>query len=107
MLSWVTYGVAFWLLARGLGLAGALPVATAAGVFALGYILGLLALFAPGGVGVREVVIIGLLTPTLGAGGAVALSVASRALLTLCEAVAPLGVLLITGKTKGDLGVRT
>ena len=107
MLSWVTYGVAFWLLARGLGLAGALPVATAAGVFALGYILGLLALFAPGGVGVREVVIIGLLTPTLGAGGAVALSVASRALLTLCEAVARLGVLLITGKTKGDLGVRT
>src|SRR5207247_1054901 len=36
LLSWVTYGVAFWLLARGLGLPGALPVARAAGVFALG-----------------------------------------------------------------------
>ena len=107
LLSWMTYGVAFWLLALGLGLPGTLPVATAAGVFALGYILGLLALFAPGGVGVREVVIIGLLTPALGAGGAVALSVASRILLTLTEVAAPLAVLLVTGRTKEDLGVRT
>src|SRR5207248_2631212 len=41
--SWITYGVAFWLLARGLGLPGALPLARAAGVFALGDILCLLA----------------------------------------------------------------
>ena len=105
--SWVTYGLAFWLLARGLGLPSSLPLPTAAGVFALGYILGLLALFVPGGVGVREIVFIGLLAPTLGSGGAVALSVASRVLLTLCEAVAPLGMLLISGRTKEDLGVRT
>ncbi|HYK82122.1 MAG TPA: lysylphosphatidylglycerol synthase domain-containing protein [Gemmatimonadales bacterium] len=104
LLSWVTYGVAFWLLARGLGLPPTLPVATAAGVFALGYILGLLALFAPGGVGVRELVFIGLLTPSLGSGGAVALSVASRVLLTLTEAVGPLGLLLLTGRRKEDAG---
>src|SRR2546427_93034 len=105
--SLLTYGVAFWLLARGLGLPGALPVARAAGVFALGYILGLLALFAPGGVGVREVVLIGLLTPALGGGGAVALSVASRILLTLTEVAAPLGALLITRAAKEDVSVRT
>jgi uncharacterized membrane protein YbhN (UPF0104 family) len=105
--SWLTYGLAFWLLARGLGLQGSLPLSTAAGVFALGYILGLLAVFAPGGVGVRELVFIGLLTPALGGGGAVALSVGSRVLLTLCEAAAPLGVLLITGRAKEDMGVRT
>ena len=107
--SWVTYGVAFWLLVPGLGLTGGghLSLPTAAGVFALGYILGLLALFAPGGVGVRELVFIGLLTPTLGSGGAVALSVGSRVLLTLCEAAAPLGALLVTGRTKEDVGVRT
>jgi len=105
--SWVTYGVAFWLLALGLGLPGTPSVMTATGVFALGYIVGLLALFAPGGVGVRELVFIGLLTPTLGSGGAVALSVGSRVLLTLCEAVAPLGVLLITGQSKEDTGVLT
>jgi len=107
--SWVTYGVAFWLLVPGLGLTGGghLSLPTAAGVFALGYILGLLALFAPGGVVVREVTFIGLLTPALGSGGAVALSVGSRVLLTLAEVAAPLIVLLITGKTKEDAGVRT
>ncbi len=105
--GWLAYGLAFWLLARGLGLPGALPLPAAAGVFALGYILGLLALFAPGGVGVRELVFIGLLTPTLGSGGAVALSVGSRVLLTLCEVAAPLAVLLFTGRNKEDVGVRT
>jgi uncharacterized membrane protein YbhN (UPF0104 family) len=96
IVSWVGHGTAFWLLSRGLGLPGTLPIATALGVFSLGYVLGLLALFAPGGVGVREVVLIGLLTPALGAGGAVALTVASRILLTLTEVAAPLAVLLLT-----------
>lgn len=105
--SWVIHGTAFWLLARGLGLGGGLSLPTAAGVFALGYILGLLALFAPGGVGVREVVLISQLTPALGAGGAVALSIASRLVLTLTEVAAPLGVLLITRRAKEDTGVRT
>ena len=105
--SWVTYGVSFWLLALGLGLPATLSIVTATGVFALGYILGLLALFAPGGVGVREVVFIGLLTPALGSGGAVALTVGSRVLLTLCEVLAPLGVVLITGRSKEDVSVRT
>src|SRR2546422_9349251 len=68
----------------------ALPLTTAIGAFTLGYILGLLALFAPGGVGVRELVLVGLLAPFLGSGGAVAVSVASRVLLTLTEAAAVL-----------------
>ena len=107
LLSWLAYGAAFWLLARGLGLPPGLPAPTAAGVFALGYILGLLALFAPGGVGVRELAFIGLLAPYLGSGGAVTLSVGSRVVLTLCEAAAPLGLLLITGRAKEEPGVRT
>jgi uncharacterized membrane protein YbhN (UPF0104 family) len=91
VLSWGTYGVALWMLARGLlPDALSLPLATAIGAFTLGYILGLLALFAPGGVGVRELVLIGMLAPALGSGGAVALSVASRVLLTLTEAGAAL-----------------
>lgn len=106
LVSWSIHGVAFWVLARGLGLPGALPVTTAVGVFALGYVMGLLALFAPGGVGVREVVLIGLLTPGLGGGGAVALSVASRILLTLTEVVAPLALLVFTRSAKEDLRVR-
>ncbi|HTR20670.1 MAG TPA: lysylphosphatidylglycerol synthase domain-containing protein [Gemmatimonadales bacterium] len=105
--SWLGHGTAFWLLSRGLGLPGTLPVTTAVGVFALGYILGLLALFAPGGVGVREVVLISLLTPMLGGGGAIALSLASRLLLTVTEVAAPLAMLLATRQQKEDVSVRT
>lgn len=107
LLSWMIHGTAFWLLVRGLGLPGTLPLMTAAGVFALGYILGLLALFAPGGVGVREVVLISQLTPSLGAGGAVALSLASRLVLTLTEVGAPLSLLLFNRKSKENGSVRT
>ncbi len=88
VLSWGTYGAALWMLARGLIHDAPLPLPTAIGAFTLGYILGLLALFAPGGVGVRELVLVGLLAPFLGSGGAVAVSVASRVLLTLTEAAA-------------------
>jgi uncharacterized membrane protein YbhN (UPF0104 family) len=100
LLSWCVYGFAFWALARGLGLPPALPPTDAAGVFALGYILGLLALFAPGGIGVREGVFYVLLTPYLGSGGALALSVASRLELTVTEAAAGLGALAL-GRRKG------
>lgn len=88
--AWLGYGAAFWLLARGLVAGVSLPLTTATGIFAVGYMLGWLALFAPGGVGVRELVFIGLLAPSLGGGGALALSVASRLLLTALEAAAAL-----------------
>ena len=102
LLSWCVYGFAFWALGRGLGLSAALPPADAAGVFALGYILGLLALFAPGGIGIREMTFQTLLTPYLGVGGAAALTVASRLELTLTEAAAGLGALVLgRRKTKG------
>ena len=90
--SWIAYGASFWALARGLGLPG-LPFGVASGVFALGYVLGLLALFAPGGIGVREAIYISLLTPYVGSGGAIALSVASRLELSITEAAAGLAAL--------------
>ncbi len=93
-LSWVAYGVAFWLLARGLFGHTSLSLVSAIGVFAAGYIIGLLALVAPGGVGVREIIFIGLLAPILGSGAAVALGVASRILLTITEAGAAAAGLL-------------
>ncbi len=88
--GWVTYGFAFWLFIRGLLPDAQLSIATAAGAFTLSYILGTLALFAPGGIGVREVVLVSLLTPSLGSGGALAASVGSRVLLTVTEAGAAL-----------------
>jgi hypothetical protein len=52
------------------------------------------------------VVLIGLLTPALGAGAAVALSVTSRILLTLIEVAAPLAVLLLTRGTPAGTEAR-
>jgi len=101
LLSWCAYGCAFWALGRGLGLPPTLPLADAAGVFALGYIVGLLVLFAPGGIGVREATFLALLTPYLGGGGAILLSVASRLELTVTETVAALGALAL-GRPKGN-----
>ncbi|MEX2156089.1 MAG: lysylphosphatidylglycerol synthase domain-containing protein [Gemmatimonadales bacterium] len=89
-LGWLTYGFAFWLFIRGLLPETHLTYAAAAGAFTLSYILGTLALFAPGGIGVRELVMISLLTPSLGSGGALAVSVGSRILLTVTEAGAAL-----------------
>jgi len=90
LLSWVAYGIAFWLLAKGIFVTTSLSIVQATGVFAAGYIVGLLALFAPGGVGVRELVYVALLAPIVGSGGAAALSIASRLLLTATEACAAL-----------------
>ncbi len=108
LLSWVTYGVAFWCLAQGLGVEGlSLPVA--AGVFALGYLIGLMAVFVPGGIGVRELAYIGQLAPLVGSGPAIGLSVASRLLLTLTEVTAALGTAALAGRdgmTQEELGDR-
>jgi uncharacterized membrane protein YbhN (UPF0104 family) len=90
LLSWVSYGAAFWLLAKGIFEAPDFSVVQATGIFAAGYIVGLLALFAPGGVGIRELVFIALLAPVFGSGGALAMSVAARLLLTATEASAAL-----------------
>jgi uncharacterized membrane protein YbhN (UPF0104 family) len=103
VLSWGTYGAAFWMLTRGLVPDTALPLTAAIGAFTLGYILGVLALFAPGGVGVRELVLIGLLAPFLGSGGAVAVSVASRLVLTVLEATAALVTLPLRHRPQESL----
>jgi uncharacterized membrane protein YbhN (UPF0104 family) len=71
------------------------------GLFALGYLLGWLALFAPGGVGVRELALVGLLTPVLGSASALAVTLASRVALTLTELAAALVGLASSGAPKG------
>lgn len=102
--SWLTYGAGFWLLARGLVPATGLGFPAAAGVFAFGYLAGLLAVFAPGGIVVREAVYVGLLAPTVGAAGAIAVAVASRLLLTALEAAAGFTALLLRDPMREDAG---
>jgi glycosyltransferase 2 family protein len=87
LISWATFGLAFWMLIRGLISVGTVPppIPAAMGMFALGYVMGIVAVFVPGGIGVRDLALVGFLTPFLGGGGALAGSLASRVQLTLTE----------------------
>jgi len=101
LLSWATFGVSFWMLIRGLISTAGVPLAAAMGMFALGYVMGLVALIAPGGLGVRDLALVGFLTPLVGSGGALAVSLASRVQLTITEAgAAGVGLLLKPAKTE-------
>jgi len=83
--AWIGYGTALWLLARGLLPAVDLRPGLAVAVFTASYLAGFLALFAPGGLGVREGLFILMLQGPLGIGAATALALASRLLLTITE----------------------
>jgi hypothetical protein len=84
-IAWLGYGASFVLLARGLLPEAQLDLATATGAFTASYLAGLLALVAPGGIGVREGAMILLLQNPLGLAAATVLALASRLLLTIAE----------------------
>lgn len=95
VLAWVMYGIAFQLLAAGItgGSLGAPSVYIAA--FAGSYLSGFLALVAPGGLGVREFVMVQVLSGAgAGAGAAWLIAAASRLTLTLLEVVPAIGFLV-------------
>ncbi len=93
-IAWAGYGVALWLLARGLLPGTGLGLLRAVTVFTASYLAGFLALFAPGGIGVRESVFILMLQEPIGIGAATALAIASRLLLTVTELGAAVPFLL-------------
>lgn len=82
---WLAYGVAFWLTARALFAVPFSDLPHDAGVFAAAWIVGLVVVFAPGGLGVREAVIVALLSGRLGEAHAIALAAASRLVLTALD----------------------
>lgn len=84
-IAWVGYGVALWLLARGLFSSVNLTLAQAIGAFTASYLAGFLALGVPDGVVVRETVFVSMVQATIGAPTALALALASRLLLTLAQ----------------------
>ena len=99
ILAWLGYGVALVCLARGILPEARLDLATATGAFTASYLAGLLALIAPGGIGVREGVMILLLQAPLGVGAATMLALASRVLLTVAELGAAMPFLLSSDRS--------
>ena len=96
---WLMYGTAFRLLALGLLGSGGGSVAASWGfyiaAFTGSYLAGVIAVFAPAGLFVREAALIGVLTPVLGGGDAAILAVASRIWLTALEILAGIIVLAL------------
>ena len=95
--GWLLFGLAFHRLGAALLGHATGDAATSIAVFTLSYLAGFLALIAPGGLGVREVVMAGLLTATGLASGPEAtwLVVGSRLWLTVLEILPGLLLLLV------------
>jgi glycosyltransferase 2 family protein len=94
VIAWTGYGAALLLLARGLLPGVVLSIPQAVGVFTCSYLIGFVALFAPGGLGPRESVFILMLTGDIGLKHAAALALASRLLLTGTELLPAVPLLL-------------
>ena len=98
-LQWLAYGAAFRFLAIGLlgsqGSAGQASWGFYITAFTESYLAGVIAVFAPAGLLVREAALISVLTPVLGGPDAVILAVAARIWHTALELVSGALVLAI------------
>ena len=92
--AWGAYGVALWGLSRGVLPSAHLPLPDAIGAFAGSYIAGLLFLLAPGGLGVREGVMLWMLEDRIGPANALVLAGVSRIGLTVADLLAVLPFVL-------------
>jgi len=84
VVAWIVYGISFWCLLKGIGIQPPAFWETVAS-FGGAYLLGFLALFAPGGLGVREGILAMLLAPQLSPGLAAFVAVISRFWMTILE----------------------
>jgi uncharacterized membrane protein YbhN (UPF0104 family) len=84
---WLLYGAQIAVLVLAVGGSGPDAWAASVGGMALGWAIGLVAVFAPAGVGVREAVITAALAPVVGRAPALAVALASRGVLALCDVV--------------------
>ncbi|HZA97403.1 MAG TPA: lysylphosphatidylglycerol synthase domain-containing protein [Gemmatimonadales bacterium] len=97
--AWVGYGAALLLLARGVLPEVMLSLPQSIGVFTCSYLIGFIALFAPGGLGPRESVFLLILAGDVGLKPAAGLALASRLLLTGTEVLPAVPLLLRRGAT--------
>ncbi|WP_103528367.1 lysylphosphatidylglycerol synthase domain-containing protein [Streptomyces sp. SM12] len=84
-LAWVLSGVHLWVIAVLLGADPAASFPVAVGGFALAVVVGSVAVFAPDGVGVRELLLVPALATVLPLPAAVAAALASRVLTLVAE----------------------
>jgi glycosyltransferase 2 family protein len=84
---WLALGASFWLCAWGLVTVPGRDLAFYTAAFAVAWLAGLFAVYAPGGLGVREGVLVALLSSRIGAADALVVAAASRLMLILADVV--------------------
>jgi uncharacterized membrane protein YbhN (UPF0104 family) len=85
--TWVLIGISFWMTARAFLHVSPSDIALYTGAFAAAWIVGLLAIYAPGGIGVREAVLVAILGPHIGSADALVIAVASRGVFTVADLI--------------------
>jgi uncharacterized membrane protein YbhN (UPF0104 family) len=88
VLSWVLLGAHIWVLAIRLGAPPGRALAFAIGGFAFAWSAGFLAVFAPAGAGIRDVLLVASLTPVTTLEQATAITLLSRVLMTAGDLLA-------------------
>ncbi|WP_017575250.1 lysylphosphatidylglycerol synthase domain-containing protein [Nocardiopsis kunsanensis] len=102
LLAWVPLGLHLWILTWAVGGDPLSSLGPAVGAYALAWTLGLLVVFAPAGLGVREAVLVVALAPVVEAGAALVLAVLSRLVMTVADlAWAGVGLLASRGRREG------
>lgn len=87
LIGWIIYGLAFWVFLHAVIENPGVPLLVGIGSFIIAYQIGYLAIFTPGGLGARELVMISLLTPYLGPIAA-GVAVAARIWNTISDIIA-------------------
>lgn len=99
-LSWAAAGLQLWLLSNG-ATGGALSYIEAVGAYALAWTAGFLFVLAPAGVGVREVVLVGVLGSQMSPGVVIVVIVMSRVLITAADVLLGAGAWLVRAGRPG------
>ena len=100
--TWILIGVSFWMTARALVPVKVSDLALYMGAFAAAWLVGLIAIYAPGGIGVREAVLVAILGPRIGSSDALVIAAVSRAVFTLADLIpAAISMPLLRRKTQG------
>ena len=102
--AWICYGLQIWLLTTRLGAPRGAAALVALGGFAFAWCVGFLAVFAPAGAGIREVLLVALLGPLVGAGAATAVALVSRALTIAADLLAAAAAALYVRRTRARPG---
>jgi hypothetical protein len=87
VLTWLFLGVHLLVMTRALGASGSTAIAAAVGGMGLAFAAGLIFIPAPAGAGVRDAILVATLSDQIGAADALAVAVASRAILLAVDAV--------------------